>query len=107
MDINSMTRKQFEELPILDASSTYACDSLVLLPTRRHHSSGFNYYSVVVCNIWEAVGKMEMYDTVSIHMEDKFNRVGIDCLRASGLMRIFFPRHKYEAVPAYHEIRKL
>lgn len=106
MDINEMTRKQFKELPILDDFKTYDCDSIVLLPTRLRHNSGFNYYTVIVCNKWNAVGKMDMYDTASIIMESRYNRVGIDCLRGSGLMRIFLPPNEYQANPAFHEIRK-
>lgn len=106
MDINEMTRKQFEELPKLEYFKTYDCDSIVLLPSRLHHDSGFNCYTVIVCNKWNAVGKMDMYDTASIIMESKYNRVGIDCLRGSSLMRIFLPPNEYQANPAFHEIRK-
>ena len=111
MDINKMTRKQFEELPYLDEFkdhkfSSIEVDSIVLLPSRKHHDSGFNCYEVVLCNKWEAIGKCYGYDTFSIYMGNGFDRVGIDCLRGSGLMRIFLPRNEYKAVPIYHEIRR-
>lgn len=111
MDINKMTRKQFEELPYLDEFkdhkfSSIEVDSIVLLPSRKHHASGFNYYEVVLCNRWEAIGKCYGYDTFSIYMGNGFDRVGIDCLRGSGLMRIFLPQNEYKAVPIYHEIRR-
>lgn len=105
-----MTRKQFEELPYLDEFEDHDLrdidvDSIVLLPSRKHHDSGYNIYEVVVCNGHRAIGKCYGYDTFSIYMEGKFNRVGIDCLRGSGLMRIFLPPNEYKAVPMFHESR--
>lgn len=105
MDINDMSRKQFEELPYLDDFEGIDVDSIVLLPSKRHHDSGYNIYEVVVCNERKAIGRCYGYDTFSIYMESNFNRVGIDCLRGSGLMRIFLPPNEYKAVPMFHEIR--
>lgn len=111
MDINKMTRKQFEELPYLDEFEDHNLrdvdvDSIVLLPSKKHHDSGYNYYEVVVCHRHRAIGRCYGYDTFSIYMESNFNRVGIDCLRGSGLMRIFLPPNEYKAVPMFHEIRR-
>ena len=111
MDINQMTRKQFEALPYLDEFEDHDVrdidvDSIVLLPSRKHHDSGYNVYEVVVCNGWKAIGKCYGYDTFSIYMDSTFSRVGIDCLRGSGLMRIFLPPNEYKAVPMFHEIRR-
>ena len=110
MDINKMTRKQFEELPYLDEFEDHNLrdvdvDSIVLLPSKKHHDSGYNYYEVVVCHRHRAIGRCYGYDTFSIYMESNFNRVGIDCLRGPGLMRIFLPPNEYKAVPMFHEIR--
>lgn len=106
MDINQMTRKQFEELPYVDEFKDIDVDSIVLLPSRKHHDSGFNYYNVILCNKWEAIGKCPRYDTFSIMMESNFNKVGIDCLRGSGLIRIFLPQNEYVAKSLFHKIER-
>lgn len=106
MDINKMTRKQFKDLPVLDDFEGYECDSIVLLPTRRHDSSGFNVFDVVICDKWKAIGRVGGYDTFSIYDSGEFVRVGFDCLRGSGLMRVFLAPNKCKAYPVMHEIRK-
>lgn len=106
VDINRLTRKQFELLPRLNHWNDYDVDSIVLLPTKRHHDSGYNLYSVVACENNKAIGVCDLYDTFSIFMSGKYNRVGIDCLRGSGLMRIFLPRNEYVIKPIWHEIRR-
>lgn len=104
MDINEMTRKQFEDLSYLDEFEAVDIDSIVLIPTKKHHSSGYNIYEIVACSHHQAIGKLYGYDTFSIYMEGKYNRVGIDCLRGSGLMRVFIP-DEYEIYPFFHEAR--
>lgn len=106
VDINCLTRKQFELLPRLNQWNDYDVDSIVLLPTKRHHDSGYNLYSVVACENNKAIGVCDLYDTFSIFMRGEYNRVGIDCLRGSGLMRIFLPRNEYIIKPIWHEIRR-
>lgn len=105
MDINEMTRKQFEKLDYFeDFDDPVDVDSIVLLPTREPHDSGYNIFFVVACNKNKPVGICYGYDTFSIFTEDKYNRVGIDCLRGSGLMRIFLTPNKYVIKPYLHEI---
>ena len=106
MDINKMTRKQFEELPYLDDFENIDVDSIVLLPSKEHHDSGFNLYEVVACLRWKPIGKCYSDDTFSIFMEGKYNRVGIDCLRGSGLMRIFLPPDEYYIDTSFHQIKR-
>ena len=106
MDINQMSRKQFEALPILEDFKEVQVDSIVLLPSRTHHDSGFNYYTVIACKNWQPLGKCYRYDTFSIFMRGDFNRVGIDCLRKSGLMRLFLPPNEYVIDPTMFTIRK-
>lgn len=106
MDINEMTRKQFEELDYLKSGEPIDVDSIVLLPTKRHDQSGYNIFFVVACNRNQPVGICYGYDTFSIIMESKWNRVGIDCLRGSGLMRIFLPTNEYAIDPWSHQIVK-
>ena len=105
MDINEMTIKQFKELPTLKELKYKDIDGIVLLPTKIKHDSGFNYYSVAIVKQGKAIGKTELYDTFSIFALAKEDRIGIDCLRKSGLMRIFlYP--KYTLYPDMHWIRK-
>lgn len=82
-----MTRKQFEELDYFqDTLESIDVDSIVLLPTKRHYPSGYNIFFVIACN--------------------KNKPVGIDCLRGSGLMRIFLPTNEYVVKPYMHQIVK-
>lgn len=106
MDVNQMSRKQFEKLPLLDKFQPDDVDSIVLLPTKRHHDSGYNYYYVIPCKDRKPLGICSGYDTFSIYMNSNFNRVGIDCLRGSSLIRIFLPPNEYEIKSMFHEIRK-
>ncbi|MBQ8443759.1 MAG: hypothetical protein IJX25_00185 [Clostridia bacterium] len=112
IDINEMTRKQIEDLPFIDdfddahKFNTIEIDSIVLLPTRSHHPSGYNYYLAIPCKSGQPLGKCSAYDTFSIFMTGDYNRVGIDCLRGSGLMRIFLPQGEYVCIPSFHEIRR-
>lgn len=112
MDINKMTRKQFEELPYLEAYNEskhsveeIEVDSIVLLPSKKHDNSGYNLFEVVACKDDKPIGKVFGYDTFSIFMNDKCSRVGIDCLRGSSLMRIFLPRNDYMLKAIFHEIK--
>ena len=104
IDINEMSRKQFESLPYFNYNdNNMDVDSIVLIPTRQHDSSGYNIYEVVACNGRKAFGKCYGYDTFSIYISAMVERVGIDCLRGSGLMRIFLP-DGYKIDPSYHRI---
>ena len=106
MDINEMTRKQFEELDCFQGTETFDVDGIVLVSTKRHDPSGYNIFCVVACNNRKPIGICYGYDTFSIIMESKWNRVGIDCLRGSGLMRIFLPPNEYVIKPYLHQIVK-
>ena len=102
MDINDMTRKQFKELKQLDWDEKIKVDSIVLLPTKIHDSSGYNLFNIIACHHNKPLGKIGLYDTHSIIMDSKWNRVGIDCLRGSSLMRIFLP-DEYKIIPFLHQ----
>jgi len=78
----------------------------VLLPTKKHDQSGYNMFFVVACNGNEPIGICSEYDAFHIIMESKWNRVGVDCLRGSGLMRIFLPTNEYVIKPDLHIIVK-
>lgn len=107
MDINEMTRKQFKELKTFDWEEEVKIDSIVLLPTRIHDSSGYNLFDIVACYRNQPLGKIGLYDTHSIVMESDWNRVGIDCLRKSSLMRIFLPPNEYKIDIGLHQTIKI
>lgn len=102
MDINNMTKQQFLELPILEEEVD--CDSIVLLPTKKHYDSGYNYFSVAICNENEVIGKTSLYDIFSVFTGKEKERIGIDCLRRSGLMRIFLQRGSFIVEPYFHSV---
>ena len=105
MNIEKMTRKQFEELPQLKKYfSEYEFDSLVLIPTKIRHNSGFNYYDIALCNNFEPIGKVGLYDTFSIFASKQEDRIGIDCLPC-GFMRIFLQPETYSANICFHEAK--
>lgn len=108
-NVNEMTRKEFEALPYRkDWSIPVECQSLVILPTRHLHDSGYRSMDFVACGIggkpicrlsgcsdvlnFEGIGGygykwLEKYNTVPKGIPP----VGwsVDCLKKSGLLRIF------------------
>lgn len=108
MDIEKMTKKQFEALPYVVIKDYYnrfvEIDSIVLLPSKRLHDSGWRNYEIVPCLRREPLGKLHGYDTFSIYLTGIKEKVGVDCLGKSGLMRIFLPQDEYLIDCLYHEI---
>lgn len=101
MSINDMTKEQFKALPIIKEKTI--CDNIVLLPTKIKDQSGYNLYQIVVCLRDKPLGKTYLYDTFSLTVKSAvWERIGIDCLRKSGLMRIFFK--KSIAYPSWYNI---
>ena len=98
MTIEQMTRQDFLDLPLLDDMEDYDLDCIVLLPTRRRHSSGYNYFSVVACNGWKAIGRTQPYDFYNLFPVVS-SKIGFDCLTKSGLMRVFFEPKRYKIKP--------
>ena len=41
MNINDMTRKDFEALPHRKWNEEIICDNIIILPTKRKHDSGY------------------------------------------------------------------
>lgn len=107
MDINEMTIKQFKNLKLFeDQHEMVDVDSIVLVPTKIHDDSGYNVFYVVACNKRQPVGVCSGYDAFDIFMKREYSRIGIDCLRGSGLMRIFLPTDEYVIEPHLHQIIK-
>lgn len=109
MNIKRMTRRQFDALPFRESwgSDEPPFDSLVLLPLRRRHDSGFRCMDIVGCRGDEAVCRLSgcsdvlHFDGVGGYGKDWLKRYAgvpkmveaagwtMDCLPTSGLLRIF------------------
>src|SRR5580765_5328051 len=101
-----MKRKEFEALPHIAWDREILCDALVILPTRRIHDSNYRCMDFVACNENEMVRVSGCSDVMHVDGiggfgEDWLTKYGtvpkavrpigwsIDCLRVSGLLRIF------------------
>jgi hypothetical protein len=95
MNINKMTRKQFNELRPRDWNEDIGeLDSVVILPLRSMHDSGYRKMDFVGVVGDEPVCRLSgCSDVVNvggiIWGSDKTQRWSIDCLAVSGLLRIF------------------
>ena len=112
-DISEMTRRDFEELPYRESwDEEVECSSLVVLPSRRLHDSGYRCMAFVLCQ--ENIAFMRVgggSDVVHIegiggfgylwHEREGAQRFmlppsgwSIDCLKKSGLLRLFPMSHR-------------
>lgn len=112
-DINEMTRREFEELPQRESwNEEIECTSLIVLPSRRLHDSGFRCMAFVL--VQEHIAFMRVgggSDVVHIdgiggfgyrwHEREGAQRFllppsgwSIDCLKKSGLLRLFPMSHR-------------
>jgi len=110
-DQNEMTRKEFEALPLRENwQEEIICDSLVILPTRKNHDSGYKCLDFVACSkdkMFRLSGCSDVMhvDGIGGYGDNWLQRYGkcptavhpigwsIDCLK-SGLLRIF--AHSYQ-----------
>lgn len=117
-DINEMTRKEFEELPSReDWSEDVYADCLVILPKRRLHDSGYrclDYVAVSKERMIRVAGCSDVMhiDGIGGFGDDWMNKYGtcpkavhpigwsVDCLKVSGLLRIFAHAYKIKCGPA-------
>lgn len=108
MNIENMTRKDFNALPLRkNWNVDFICDSMVILPLRTKHDSGFRCMDFVACIKNEAICRLSGCSDV-IHIGgiggfghdwlNKYKTVprmippagwSIDCLPKSGLLRLF------------------
>jgi hypothetical protein len=108
MNISDMTRKQFDELPWREGwGKEIMCDSIVILPTRHKHESGFRCMDFVAVKENEPICRLSGCSDV-IHIDgiggygyQWYERTGavpkaiqpagwsIDCLPKSGLLRLW------------------
>ncbi len=107
MNINIMTRKDFEALPHRDWDKPLTFDSLIILPMRDMHDSGYRCMDFVAVRNDEplcllagssdvihidgiggyGLNWLERYGTVPSQIPP--SNWSIDCLPKSGLLRIF------------------
>jgi len=116
MDITEMTRKEFDALPAREwAEDIGLFDSMVILPLRARHNSGFRVMDFVAVRKGEAICRLSGLSDV-LHLngiggygKDWLSKYGgvpkttdvvdisIDCLPKSGLLHIFSHSHQMEA----------
>lgn len=103
MNIELMTREDFEKVPHRKWNEEVRCKSLVLLPLRTKHSSGFRNIDLIAVDakgepICACSGCSDVihfngiggYEIASKFYNDVVNaEFKIDCLGKSGLFRIF------------------
>ncbi len=106
-DIKTMTRQDFKKLPYAKWDEEIICDSLIILPSRSLHDSGYRCLSFVVVKDGKPLCLISGGSDV-IHIEgiggfgdrwlEKYNECpdlvpptewGVDCLAKSGLLRLF------------------
>jgi len=105
-----MTRKQFEAVPYREKWNEHIiCDAIVIMPMKRMHGSGYRVMDFVAIKDGKPLMRLSGCSDV-IHIDgiggggyrlDKLNNLqrysdlvkrkawGIDCLKKSGLLRMF------------------
>ena len=117
-EINLMTRKEFDELPMRENwQEEILADCLVILPLRRVHDSDYRCMDFVAVNKEKMVRLSGCSDFIHIDgiggfgfdwlkhygtCPDAVHPVGwsIDCLKTSGLLRIFASSYKIRCGPS-------
>jgi len=106
--VNEMSRKEFDALPYRKSwDKAVKCRSLVILPTRRKHDSGYRAMDFVaakqdgqpICRVSgcsdvlniDGIGGYGKWDALTEQLPRHIEPKGwsIDCLPKSGLLRIF------------------
>lgn len=104
-DITKMTRKEFDAVPDRAwAQDIGEFDSLVVLPQRRHHDSGYRCMDFVACKEGsplyrlsgcsdalhiDGIGGFGKWEPPNLPASVKPRGWSIDCLPVSGLLRLF------------------
>jgi len=107
MNVNEMTRKDFESLPHRNWDKDVICNSLIVLPMRRMHDSGYRCMDFVAVVENEAICLLSgcsdviHVDGIGGYGDDWLKKYGtvpskiapsgwsIDCLPKSGLLRMW------------------
>ena len=116
MNIFKMSRRQFERLPSREWDEDVGeFDSLVIMPTRHVHDSGFRCIECVaaikekpICRLAGGSDVINL-DGIGGYGHRPWNGIpsmvppkgwSVDCLKKSGLLRLFANHHKLEAGPS-------
>ena len=107
MTIDKMTRKEFEALPDRKWDQVIICNSIVILPTRHMHDSGYRCMDFVACVgndplcLLSGCSDVIHVDGIGGYGDNWLRRYGtvpsatppsgwsIDCLPTSGLLRMW------------------
>lgn len=106
MQVTAMTRQQIDAVPLReDWSSHVECKSLIILPTRRKHDSGYRCMDFLavdasdkpICRLSGCSDVLHIDGIGGFGKPSNYNFVvpkgwSIDCLGKSGLLRIFGPK---------------
>lgn len=108
-DVNEMTQKEFRALPCRTSwnSDEGILDALIILPTKRHHDSGYRCMDFVAVKKGKPICRLSGCSDV-LHIDGiggygenwlaKYGTVpnsippsgwNVDCLKKSGLLRLF------------------
>lgn len=105
-EINKMTRKDFMSVPVIDNWHEQEIDSIILVPDKHVHDSGYSYFTVILCNNLRPVERLRTYDTLSIYSIFENQRFRIDCLNKSKCIRIIFRDvRKYHIDSTFYELK--
>ncbi len=90
MNINKMTRAEFEALPNIEKCNGVV-ESFILLPnTQIHHDSGYRCFNAIAIDKeGEILGKCRSYDVLNL---EAIRFMTIDCLKKSKLFRVWLRR---------------
>jgi hypothetical protein len=127
MNVNEMTRKQFEELEHREWDKEIVCSGLVIIPGRASnmHDSGYRCMDLVAVDGDKAVCLLAGGSDV-IHVDgiggygdnwlEKYKTIpsmtppiswSMDCLPKSGLLRMWAAGHKLRIPPAHSSFEML
>ena len=101
MNLNKMTREDFENLPLID--DNVFCDGLIFLPTKRKNDSGYAMFYACPTFEQKVLGKCELHDVFDVRFNNDLAK--IDCLYASKLIRLQFS-NTYKLISWLHWLEK-
>ena len=88
--ISQMTRLDFEALPEFPANTTIICSSIVGVPTRKIHESGFRIINIVPCTKDGPLGIIRRnIDSIEFKDDKHIANWEMDVLPVSGLVRMW------------------
>ncbi|MCP4988381.1 MAG: hypothetical protein GY928_20715 [Colwellia sp.] len=106
--INLMTKKEIINVPSRKSWSTkIVCNSLVIIPLRRIHDSGYRCIDLIAVKSGKPICSLSGISDV-IDLGGFFNKTDdgwrIECLKTSGLLNIFNINFRLVAGPALSDL---